>query len=188
MAERKNIDWEAIQREYRAGVLSVREIARQHNISDNLIRRRAKKHPNQWQRDLTKRVRVAVQRKIAADTGVRDDNVRTQGDEDSIVEAASNRALEVNRLHKKSIAKTAFIEESLSDELAALQSVSAASKSDAKPPALSTKVTTLLALVSAQEKRIRLERQAFGMTDDVKPEEDGSTKVTVTFVDPGDKP
>lgn len=184
--QRKQIDWEAIQREYRAGILSVREIARRHEISDNLIRRRAKRFPKQWQRDLTNRVRAAVSRKIATDTvsTVRDDTVRTQGDEDRIVEEASDTAIAVVRGQRKSIAKITVIEEALIEELRVLQEPRDVLPlgTTEKPPALSTKVSTLLALVSAQEKRIRLERQAFGIADDSKPEEDGSAKITVTFV------
>ena len=36
-------DWEAIEREYRAGQLSVREIARQHDVSAPAIVKRAKR-------------------------------------------------------------------------------------------------------------------------------------------------
>ncbi len=36
-------DWEAIESAYRAGVMSLREIASQHGISDTAVRKRAKK-------------------------------------------------------------------------------------------------------------------------------------------------
>ncbi|CZW65294.1 Uncharacterised protein [Enterobacter hormaechei] len=36
-------DWEAIETAYRAGVMSLREIASQHGISEGAIRKRAKR-------------------------------------------------------------------------------------------------------------------------------------------------
>ncbi|MBS9443014.1 terminase small subunit [Photorhabdus heterorhabditis] len=38
----KNTDWEGIERDYRSGFLSIREIAKQHGISDAAIRKRTK--------------------------------------------------------------------------------------------------------------------------------------------------
>jgi hypothetical protein len=35
-------DWDAIEREYRAGQLSIKELARQHKLSDTAIHKRAK--------------------------------------------------------------------------------------------------------------------------------------------------
>ena len=41
MTARKVIDWERVEAQFRAGQLSVREIARQHGISDKAIRKKA---------------------------------------------------------------------------------------------------------------------------------------------------
>lgn len=178
-------DWEAINREYRAGVLSVREIARAAGIDHALIIRRAKKFPEQWQRDLTKRVRAAVVRKVAA-TVVTTDSVTTAGDEESIIEAASNRGLQLHLLHQGTAAKLSMIEAALSEELQGLQAKKRKVKGEDKPVALSTKVTIYLALVTATEKRIRIERQAYGLSEDSRPGGDGDVNINITFVRPGD--
>jgi DNA-binding MurR/RpiR family transcriptional regulator len=52
------VDWEAIEKQYRAGVLTVREIARQGGVSHTAINKRAK--DSGWPRDLTAKVREAV--------------------------------------------------------------------------------------------------------------------------------
>jgi len=52
------IDWEAIEREFRAGQLSVVEIGRQHGLSHTAINKRAKR--DGWTRNLADKVRKAV--------------------------------------------------------------------------------------------------------------------------------
>lgn len=61
----KTIDWEAIERDYRAGVLSVRQIGRNHGVSHTAVQKRADKEA--WNRDLSTRVRAEVQRRLATD-------------------------------------------------------------------------------------------------------------------------
>ena len=173
---KRDIDWEAIQREYRAGILSEREVAQIHGVSHTAIQKRKKKNPKLWQRDLSARVREAVARKTVADEVA-------SVDEEGIVDEASDRAIAVIRQHRTTITKLATIESTFAEELQGLQKKKL--EKDEKPVALSTKVTTLLALVTASEKRVKMERQAFGITDNVKPEEDGSAKITITFVEPG---
>ncbi len=63
-------DWEAIETAYRAGVMSLREIASQHGISEGAIRKRAKR--DDWSRDLN----AKIQQK--ADDLVRKQEVRKQ--------------------------------------------------------------------------------------------------------------
>ena len=43
MAEKKVIDWEKIELDYRSGVKSLREIASEQGVSDTAIRKRAKR-------------------------------------------------------------------------------------------------------------------------------------------------
>lgn len=55
-------DWERIERAFRAGILSIREIAKSNNVSEAGIRKRAKTEG--WQRDLTAKVQAAVRTKL----------------------------------------------------------------------------------------------------------------------------
>lgn len=59
---RGQIDWEAVERDYRAGCLSVREIARKHGCDDKAVRRRAVEL--QWIRDLADKVRQRAAAKV----------------------------------------------------------------------------------------------------------------------------
>lgn len=56
--ERKLVDWERIETEYRVGQLTVREIARRNDISHVAIYKHAKAQG--WERDLTDKVRKAA--------------------------------------------------------------------------------------------------------------------------------
>ena len=57
------IDWEAVEREYRAGQLSNRMIAEKHGISDTAIRKRAKR--DGWERERAARQQEPV--RLASD-------------------------------------------------------------------------------------------------------------------------
>lgn len=70
MAEKKVIDWEKIELEYRAGVKSLREIASEQGVSDTAIRKRAKR--DDWVRDLSAKI------KAKADDLVRKEQVRAE--------------------------------------------------------------------------------------------------------------
>ena len=146
MAKRKQYDWEAIEREYRAGALSIREIARQHGCSDPAIIKRAKKHG--WKRDLTEKVRKQVSAKLVS-TEVSTANVS----EDEIVDAAAKRGVEVVRSHRKLIGNTINLAERLINE--------------AKEQKLDAKNHSALFRTISQglAKVIPLERQAFNLDD-----------------------
>ena len=57
-----NVSWRKVEAAYRAGVLTVTEIAKQAGLSDTAIHKRAKK--NGWTRDLTARVRSRTSEKL----------------------------------------------------------------------------------------------------------------------------
>lgn len=111
------IDWEAIARAYRAGTLSIREIARQHDITDTYIRRRAKQ--DGWERDLTAQVAEKVRTALVRDT-VRKDNARTDNPatEREIVESAAAMVVQVVREHRVGIARGRGIVALLMEQLA----------------------------------------------------------------------
>ncbi|MCP4304568.1 MAG: hypothetical protein GY788_06785 [bacterium] len=55
MGRRTDIDWDAIQRDYRVGQFSLRELARRHRTTAGSISRRARKH--EWLKDYASEVR-----------------------------------------------------------------------------------------------------------------------------------
>ena len=89
MTERKSVDWEAIEREYRAGQLTVVEIGRQHGLSHTAINKRAKR--DGWTRNLADRVRKEVSARLVSE------KVSPEADR-AAIEPAVARGVQVVRL------------------------------------------------------------------------------------------
>ena len=110
-------DWEAIETAYRAGVMSLREIASQHGISEGAIRKRAKR--DDWSRDLN----AKIQQK--ADDLVRKQEVRrTVRNESSLtervlIEATAEVIATVRMEHRGDIRRARELTNTLFDELGA---------------------------------------------------------------------
>lgn len=66
----KTVDWELIEREYKAGVISTRKIADAAGITESAIRKRAAKYG--WKRNLTKDIQHATRAKLAEQSGAQD--------------------------------------------------------------------------------------------------------------------
>lgn len=90
-------DWEKIEKEYRAGQLSIREIANTHGCSEGAIRKRMKKLG--VERDLSAKVAAKV-RSEAVRTEVRTAHPET---EKEIIEETAARGIEVSRGQQKRI-------------------------------------------------------------------------------------
>jgi len=182
MMIKKQVDWEAVEGGYPAGVLSLRQIAIKHGISDTAVRKHAKAHG--WERDLSQRVRDKVRADLVrAEVRARtpDEQVRT---ERQIIEAAAATVVEVIRGHRTSLARARSVVETLQAQLqdvigsrddirkAVVDLVDDGRRRDAMMRAVSIgeNVTTVRDLTQAIKNLIALERQAFGMSDTNNPE------------------
>lgn len=110
-------DWEAIESAYRAGLMSLREIASLHSISEGAIRKRAKR--DDWSRDLSAKI------KERADDLVRKQEVRKQVrtenalSERVLIEASAEVIATVRMEHRGDIRRAREITNALFDELGA---------------------------------------------------------------------
>lgn len=115
MTEKKVIDWEKIELDYRSGVKSLREIATDHEISEGAIRKRAKR--DDWSRDLSAKI------KAKADDLVRKEQVRSEVrtqntiSEKETIDANANLVASVRLSQRKDIQRSRKIAMSLFDEL-----------------------------------------------------------------------
>lgn len=148
----KQPDWEAIERAYRAGSLSIRAIAEKHDTKEGTIRSRAKKHG--WQRDLTQQVKNATQAKLsrtASRNSVTHDKAREDAD---IVDEASDDAAAVVLAHRTDLAQWRRIANKLCDALDGIEVNDDNHNEFAR---------SLNAGVDAQLKVIKGERQAYNL-------------------------
>lgn len=116
MSERKPApDWERIEQDYRAGVLSIREIAGQHGITDGAIRKRAK--AQDWERD------ISAKANAKADALVRAEQVRSQVRTESalservLIEATAQVIADVRMRHRGDIGRALSLSMKLLAEL-----------------------------------------------------------------------
>ena len=104
-AEKKPaVDWERVESDYRAGLLSVREIAVAHGISHTYINRKVKEKG--WTRDLSQRIQEkaeSIVSKAVVSGGVSTPE-QLETDE-AIVEANAKIVASVKLTHRKDIAK-----------------------------------------------------------------------------------
>lgn len=175
----KQIDWEAIEREYRAGQLSVREIARQHGASHTAINKRAK--ADGWTKNLATKVREEVSNRLVSS------EVAT-GNAKEAVEAAALRGVEVVRQHRTVIGRGRDLTLRLLDELDTAtarlgeleEMIEAECLGDAnsqrrnamlRAVALPSRAGVIKDLSAAAKNWVALERQAFSLDDGGDPGE-----------------
>ncbi len=112
-----NPDWEAIESAYRAGLLSVREIASQHGITHGAINKRAKR--DGWERDLKAKIKAkadALVSKREVSTLVSTERAVT---ERILIEANAEVIANVRMEHRGDITRARSLTNSMFDELAA---------------------------------------------------------------------
>jgi hypothetical protein len=204
---KKEIDWNAIEPDYRAGIKDLRSIAAEHStpeakLTEGAIRKHAKTYG--WERDLSGRIALRTESKV------RKAEVRKQSTQMSII--TENKEIEVRAqnqadlilAHRDDIGKYQSICNRLLDELS-VQSLSQDELSDVaelavmirngadtdddpkaverrirlfeKTLGLGDRADTFRKLVEAKSRLVALERQAFG----VKDVEDGKPQSPVNF-------
>ena len=156
----RNIDWERIEREFRAGQLSIAEIARDHGISRAAIHQRARK--DGWKRNLAPQVREEIALRLVTPE-ITPVNAR------EAIDTAAARGVEVVRQHRAL----------LSDTLGLIRGLLADQRSDER------KIEAAVArdLSTALKSLIPLERQAFNLDEPTKLEvtgKDGAPLMGIT--------
>lgn len=177
--------WPTIEADFRAGIKSIRQIAREHGLSETAIRKRAK--AEDWTRDLS----AAIQAK--ADDLVRREAVRNevraanQIPDKVVVDANANAVYRVQMAHRAGLTKLSVLRDGLLSELEQAATPAAAPApetadgekgDDAAEPqpaaglTLPTRIAALKQLAEVDEKIRRGEREAYGI-DKIQPDEGG---------------
>lgn len=184
-AARAAPDWESIEKHYRAGVLSVREIASLYEVTEGAIRKHAKK--NAWERDLTAKVQAKARDELVRNevrtAYAKADGVRT---EQEIITEAAMTVVQVVREHRQAIAAGRNMAAMLMDQLldaathrpeleAIAEEVTVEDKTAERynklmrAVSLGAHASILKDLATAVKNYVGLERQAFNVPDVPEP-------------------
>jgi hypothetical protein len=153
MGRRNDVDWDAIKKNYRVGLFTLRQLGKLHGAHYTAIGRRAEKE--QWAKDLTEEVRDRT--RVALLSGSTESY-----NKETAVAAAVETNLAVLRDQKTSIGRGQKIVTQLFADL----------RSAGEEIALPQKAAALGALATALKTLIALERQAFNL--DTAPPPDRS--------------
>lgn len=156
-------DWEKVEAEYRAGALSVRQIAKLNGVSHTAIQKRAKAASPPWTRNLAGKVRERVAERLVA-------AVATAKTQERAVEQAAEASVLVILNHRRDIqqlrARRDRLLKHLDDALSPPKPKGKGAKTARVVEPLDASAhATILERISRIEGRIQtLERAAWGLT------------------------
>ncbi len=181
----KRPDWEAIESAYRAGVMSIREIASQYEITHQAISKRAKKEG--WERDLKAKVKARAENLVAKREVASLVATEKAISERQLIEANAEVIANVRMEHRGDIRRARELTNNLFDELSAecadvpalrkLGELMFSPDDNGRDKlneiyhsiiSLPERVKSAKALSETLKNLVGLERQAYGL-DDVQP-------------------
>lgn len=110
-------DWEAIESAYRAGVMSLREIASQHGVTHTAISKRAKKE--MWERDLKAKIKAKADALVSKREVSKQVSSEKVVSERQLIEANAEVIATVRMEHRGDIRRARTLANALFDELEA---------------------------------------------------------------------
>ena len=183
--EKKQIDWEAIQAHYSAGIRSLMDIAKEYGVSDAGILKRAKKED--WTRNLTARIQAKADAKVSAALVSEEVSARRLVNEREIVEANAELQYKVRISHRKDIqrvkallllqlgeAELQTVDIALFKQLGELMAcpddngIDKLNELYKKATSLPSRVTVVKQVTETLAMLIKLEREAFGIDKEEK--------------------
>lgn len=181
----KQPDWERIEQLFRAGLLSVREIAAACGVSHTAINKRSKAEG--WDRDLNAKIKAKADSLVSKREVSTKVSTETLATERGIVEANAEVIADIRLAHRGDISRSRRLTNKLLDELEALTDEQGTIKQliaqlkdgdhddgDAmadvlalaqKMGALPTRTKTMKELAETLKTLVVLERQAYGLDE-----------------------
>lgn len=194
------IDWEAVGRDYRAGVKSLRVMATEHGVSNVGIHKHAKAEG--WVRDIAAKVRSRADEKVSKSVVSAEVSAANQMAEKEVVEANAELISSIILSHRKDIQRTRKLAMRLLDELEQQtdgrslidqlrylildQEGKSAKERDAlirKVMSLGNRSATMKTLADTLRGLVALEREAFGIGGAPSEEDAGIESVIKRVMD-----
>lgn len=169
-------DWEAIQAEWIAGQLDIREIARQHGLDESAIRKRAKRKNWPERQTVTESVRAIVR------NSSREESERTISH--AVALTAFDRAIKLLLRHRQMLGSLASQIAWCDQQIQAWQKALEERGRTPKLHEIDAVATIVAKCAQAASRLVPLERRAFGFTDADAPSEfDGLTESELAAVE-----
>lgn len=118
MTDKQPTDWERIEQLYRAGLLSVREIAATCGVSHTAINKRAK--AGSWDRDLKAKIQAKADSLVSKAEVSKEVSTQAVATERGIVEANAQVIANIRIAHRTDIGRSRRLANKLLDELEGL--------------------------------------------------------------------
>lgn len=189
VAKRHKTDWEAVERDYRTGKFTLRELEAKHGATNSTIARWAKR--NGWSQDLSAAVRQATNAALITEIVGAECSKAQQNAADTVLAAA-----EVNKqvilAHRSGLQSLTAVKHALLNQIAQAaelmpdladviemvrkpddNGVDRANDALRKAMSRSALVDDLKKLADVDEKVRKGEREAFGLDAGTKPENEG---------------
>jgi len=194
--EKSATDWERIEAEYRAGVLSTREIASANGVSHTAINKRAKK--DGWVRDLKAKIQAKAEELVSRREVSTEVSSQRAATERQIIEANAERIAQVRGEHRGDIQRVRSLALNLLGELegqsASLEDLAALGellrdpdengqdrRNDLYLKIISTpsRIDSAKKVAETLKHAITMEREAYGLDEKKRDEPPG--EITITF-------
>lgn len=189
VARKRRTDWEAVERDYRTGRFTLRELETKYEVNNSTISRRADKHG--WTQDLSTAIKQATNAKLIQSIVAAECSTAQQNAADTVLAAA-----EVNKQvilgHRTGLLELTSVKRTLLGQIqqaAALlpdlaeviemvrnpddNGIDRANDALRKAMSRSALVDDLKKLADVDEKVRKGEREAFGLDDIGRPEDEG---------------
>lgn len=112
MSEEREINWAAIELEYRAGIATSRQLGERYGVSHTAINKRAKKEG--WTRDLTERIRAKADEKVSSRAVSKDVAAATEAE---FVDAVAEEQATIRLHHRAKLKRGGAVVDALLEEL-----------------------------------------------------------------------
>lgn len=178
--DKKPIDWEAIERDYRADIKSLRQMADEYGCSHVAIKKRADKEG--WTKDLSAKIKAKAVEKVNSEAVNSEVNAERKIAEKEVIEANAELQKSIILAHRKDIKRSREVaiallaelesqtnDAELYEKLAELVNDPESSDADKMQQAfkkaigLSSRVDTMKKLSETLKNLVVIEREAFGI-------------------------
>ena len=196
MGERKKIDWEAIETDYRAGVKTLRQIADENDITHGAINKRAKR--DGWARDLSAKIKAKADALVSKQAVSKEVSKEQLDTENSIVDANAKIQSDIILAHRTGIPNKRELVEKLCNEIEGLTDntdivekmtlalqqgdMEALAKVARKVSTLPSRIKGVSDLVNAYRILVDMERKAFGIDKNFTENDDPVTAIVRKIV------